>query len=592
VTPLAPFARWTSVIIAAAALVDPAVPLPRRERPSIRVMSSEASDAADRLARSLRDAGFRVDGDEDEIATVVVGDRVPIGVSPDQTGASRDAPYRIPVWALDTTPQSPNVALVTATASNVRLPGQAVEIHVVLDATGVAGRTTRLEIEDAGIAVVSLDHRWNDTKETRERWSASLQYLPPGAPGGRLRVRAVPLPGESSVEDNTADVAFPPMRGPVRTLVVEAGVTWPALFVRRALEGEPGFTVSSVQRSSKNIATRAGSPPAALTRATLAPYEVALIGGPDNLTAADIGALRWFVEERGGVAVFVPDQRPSGRYVDAIGGAAPFQLKVVDEPLRLRGGADAPLASEVLVAQRVPPAARILASTPAGETVIFSARRGPGAVIFSGALDAWRYRGRDQDAFARFWRRTIADDASAVPPALEVSVQPAVLKPGGTARVIGRIRSTELPLTTDRIDLPSIDARAVSAGARVDMPVRMWPTAEPGVYEGQWRPSAAGDYNVSVTSGTLRGDAAVIVSGDVSRGSQADAEGLALAARASGGQVFTVDRASALVAAMSDAYPERRLTRSTRPMRSSWWLVPFSLLLTLEWLLRRKAGEA
>ena len=110
------------------------------------------------------------------------------------------------------------------------------------------------------------------------------------------------------------------MRGPIRTLVVEAGVTWPAMFVRRAIEGEPAFAVAAVQRASTRIATRAGAPPAALTRDALAPFEVALVGAPDNLTAADVDALRWFVEERGGVAVLIPDQRPSGRrYVDLLG---------------------------------------------------------------------------------------------------------------------------------------------------------------------------------------------------------------------------------------------------------------------------------
>ena len=57
-------------------------------------------------------------------------------------------------------------------------------------------------------------------------------------------------------------------------------------------------------------------------------------------------------------------------------------------------------------------------------------------------------------------------------------------------------------------------ARAVSPGAHVDVPVRLWPTAEPGVYEGEWRPSVAGDYNIAVTAGPAQRDAAVTVAGD------------------------------------------------------------------------------
>ena len=347
------------------------------------------------------------------------------------------------------------------------------------------------------------------------------------------------------------------MRGPIRTLIVEAGVTWPAMFVRRAIEGEPAFAVSAVQRATKLIATRAGAPPPALTREALAPFEAALVGAPDSLTPQDVDALRWFVEERGGVAVLIPDQRPTGRYVELIG-APIMEPRLVDTPAVLGEGL---LASEFLVVRQPPSGSRTLVATEANETVVFSARRGAGAVIFSGALDAWRYRAtsapapssngaaaprsRDDEAFARFWRRAIADEAAAVPPVLEISVEPPLLAIGAAARVRARLRATELlprsPIPDPRsptIDLELVTARAVSPGARVDMPVRLWPTVEPGVFEGEWRPSAAGDYNVTVTAGAHRGDAPASVAAAVSRGSSADPDALALVARTTGGRVF------------------------------------------------------
>src|SRR4029077_2707057 len=174
------------------------------------------------------------------------------------------------------------------------------------------------------------------------------------------------------------------------------------------------------------------------------PYEVAMIGGPDNLTASDLEALRWFVEARGGVAIFVPDQRPAGRYVD-MAGVASFESRVVDEPVRLHGGAGDLLAAELQIPRTTTPAARVLAATATGEPVVFSVRRGAGAVIFSGALDAWRYRGREGDLFARFWRRAVADEAAAIPPALDVAVTPSIARPGETVAVTARIRASELP---------------------------------------------------------------------------------------------------------------------------------------------------
>jgi hypothetical protein len=529
---------------------------------------------------------------------------------------------------VDTTPQAPNVRIVAATGPATRLPGQAVEVRVVLDAQGVAGKTSEVALEDAGIRVASVRHEW---KTGAEQWKGSLQYLPPGAAAGRLRITAIEIPGETSTDDNAADIAVPPMRGPIRTLVVEPGVTWPAMFVRRAIEGEPAFAVAAVQRASSRIATRVGAPPAALTRETLAPFEVALVGAPGYLAAGEVEALRWFVEARGGIAVFIPDQPASGSYVSLLG-APLFETRQLETAVPLGQGL---MTSEFLIARRLPPGSRILAGTRRDEAVVFSARRGAGAVIFSGALDAWRYRAAfappEPDAatapkggFADFWRRVIAEEAATVPPVLEVSVDPSLVTIGATARVRARLRATELaaeasvasprspasakatagkPIPDPRPPIPdprsptpdprsltvdSVAARAVSPAAHVDEAVRLWPTAEPGVYEGEWRPSTSGDYDMAVTAGTHRGDAAVTVA--PSHAAAADPEGLALVARASGGRVFRVDQSAALVDGLKTAFPARTVTKVMSPMRSPWWVVLFAGLLCAEWALRRRRG--
>ena len=273
-----------------------------------------------------------------------------------------------------------------------------------------------------------------------------------------MRIQAVALPGETSADDNAADIAVPPMRGGIRTLVVEAGVTWPAMFVRRALEGEPAFAVAALQRASSRIATRAGDPPAALTRGTLEPFEVALVGAPANLTAGDVDALRWFVEERGGVVALIPDRSPSGRYLELLGTPL-VEPRALDAAVPLGHGL---MTSEFVSTRRLPPGAQVLAATEAGDPVVFSARRGAGAVIVSGALDAWRYRAtfapslapngataaRAPEAFGKFWLRIIAEEAATVPPILEVSVDPSLVAAGRPARVRARLRATEFSETS------------------------------------------------------------------------------------------------------------------------------------------------
>jgi peptidoglycan hydrolase-like protein with peptidoglycan-binding domain len=576
-------ARAMAIAIAIVAAIDPTVRLPSRARPALNVMTLDRGREVAQLQDALTRAGFALDASA-EAATVVVGNRVPRALQGAPATPAAAAP---PVWALDTTPPPPNVRIVNRTASTVRFPEQAVDVRVTLEGRGVAGKTSEITLEDAGIPVAAAKHAWSG--ET-EHWQAVLQYLPPGARAGRLRITVAGVAGETTLDDNVADVGVPPLRGPVRVLVVEAGVTWPALFVRRAIEGEPGFAVAAVQRMTPKFATRAGAPPTRLTREALTPFEAVLIGAPDRLTAPDLDALRWFVEERGGVAVIIPDARPTGRYVDLFGAAA-LEPRAVDAavPLAAASGGSALMASELLVTVRLPGGARPLAATAAHEPVVFAARRGAGGVIFSGALDAWRYRARDEDAFARFWRHAIAEEVTAAPPVLDIAVDP-VVAAGAATRVSVRLRATELPAGGSEVGSDRIAARAVGLTSRVDVPVRLWPVAEPGVYEGEWTAPAPGEYTFSVTAGSRSADATVTAVAALAGGSVADPSGLALVARATGGQVFPADRSAGLVEALKTAYPAIAAVRPMHPMRSAWWVVPFAALLAIEWAFRRRRG--
>lgn len=137
---------------------------------------------------------------------------------------------------------------------------------------------------------------------------------------------------------------------------------------------------------------------------------------------------------------------------------------------------------------------------------------------------------------------------------------------------------------------PPVSGRVVGATIKADEPARLWPTAEPGVYEGEWRAGPAGLYNISVVAGELRGDAVIVVAADAVQGAPADAEALALVTAATGGQVFPATRVPALIDAMTAAHPPRRVVRAAHPMRSPWWLLPFAGLLAAEWAIRRKRG--
>jgi hypothetical protein len=404
-------------------------------------------------------------------------------------------------------------------------------------------------------------------------------------------VRAVPLDRETTTDDNAFDLRLPPRHRPIRVLSYDASVAWPAVFVRRSLEGEPGFALATLQRASQGVATRAGAPPDVLSSSTLAQFDIVVIGGPEGLTQRDVEALRWFVEERGGIAVFIPERRPSGPYARLLG-VKEFDERVLEEPVTLDAGDGMTLRSaEMIVAPQLPLPARPLATVGrAPEAVVFSIRRGAGGIVFSGALDAWRYRAADQQAFARFWRRTVTEAAHGVPPRLGVEVEPALARVGEKVHIRARLRSTELRGGLDAVSSEPISARAIAPERHVDQPIRLWPTREPGTFEGEWAIPGAAEYAISVSSSDAVADASVAVVDAVARGADDDVDGLEMLVRASGGEMRAASDTQHVVDAMTRALQRQSTSMQVHPMRSPWWMAVFAVALCAEWGWRRAHG--
>ena len=218
------------------------------------------------------------------------------------------------------------------------------------------------------------------------------------------------------------------------------------------------------------------------------------------MTAREIDLLHAFVHDRGGAVAFIATRRPAGRYARLLGDVT-FEERVTDSRMDLAiADRSVMRASEILVA-RLPPTARTLVTVgKSAEPVAFSVRRGEGVIVFSGALDAWRYRAAGQDAFARFWRSVLSDVSSSAPLRLNVQVEPGLAQVGRPARVRATLRATELAGTPTGAVTTTISARVVGPEQHVDDAVRLWPSIEPGVFDGEWTPTAPGQYIVTVGS--------------------------------------------------------------------------------------------
>jgi hypothetical protein len=187
--------------------------------------------------------------------------------------------------------------------------------------------------------------------------------------------------------------------------------------------------------------------------------------------------------------------------------------------------------------------------------------RGRGRVLFSGALDAWRYR-----EGSRYWQDLVADFAARTPARVHVQVEPPVARPGEPIEI-------------------SSNATAARVGDQV---VRLWPGGEPGIFRGRFRaPAKSGLIGVTAERDGVTAQATLSVD-EAAAHPWLDRDGLDAFAAAHGGRSVGAQDTGILLADLRQAAERRPISRIVRPMRSAWWIAPFALLLGAEWTLRRR----
>jgi hypothetical protein len=584
--------RTAALATALVGLIDPSWTARRRAPVSVdfRVAQSTSATAADevrdRLTSRLKgDVTF--DSDADPVAMVMVG-----GTEAVSKMRRDDLPISTVSLAQ---PRAPNVRIVAADDPDSVRVGWAATFTALVEAHGLAGRTSRIVLEDRGAELAHLDHQW--THES-ERFDAVLRYTPPSIGTSTVTLRILPLEAESTTTDNAVDLRLVAIGQPLKVLVHEARPSWNATFVRRALEQDPSFEVSTLVAASRGLAVRAGSPPAALTADALNAFEVVVIGAPEELRGSEIDALRTFARQRGGAVVLLPDRRPSGPYLALIP-SPQFDEVLVENALELRTVSGAPLrASELAVHRAGVPGGAVLASLDTGNerkgerSVVIEWLDGAGRILFSGAMDAWRFRAAPDDGFGRFWRARIAEGALAAPGRVEVSVSPGVSRPGEGVIVRARIRRTEFEAAPGRTRIPAVRARLVGADGAEDT-IRLWPTAERGVLEGHLEAPPAGSYDLHVSTATGASvDAVLIVRAEARHpsGAAEDTEAeLRLVAATTGGVAVTSADLAPLERHLR-SLSSGEVERTIRPARSLALAIVFATLLCAEWAIRRRRG--
>jgi hypothetical protein len=566
--------RILAVVVAIGGVVDPAIQVTRTEPLQVRLFAAsddpDAVAAASRLRTALSGRADLADAGTGA-ATVVIGTR------PNAAAITGSGP--VSVISLE---EPPSAAIVEAPTAVTLIPGSAVDIPVTVQALGLTGQRSVVVLEQDGVELTRVEHLW----KSDGRASIALQYIAASPGARRLTVRVQPMPGERRVIDNQADVLAMVARRPGRVAVIETRPSWPAGFLRRALEADPAFQVSSVIRTSRGISSRAGDTPPVVQPSHLSRFDVVIAGAPEDLRREEVEALWQFVDRRGGTLVLLPDRMPTGSYAERLPGKLSEHL--LNEPRAL--DSSGVLASELLTMAPLPRGGRAI-GTLNGTPVIVSWPVGDGRVILSGALDAWRYRADPKSRLASLWREELLTAALNAPPPIGIDLRPALVRPGGVVDLQVRLRRTEWAdpgPTTHETRLPAVAARISDPSGRLET-VRLWPEAEAGLFRGELTVATAGVHTVRVETDQHAAEATLLA--DAGAASPVSpAIDLEQVAALTGGVAASPSEMNRVVEHLS-SLPRRSRPTLIRPFESAWWPLIFAGLLCGEWALRRRAGQ-
>lgn len=571
--------RAAAVAIAVAGLVDPAFSVATRQ-PSRLVVAvlgdatPEALQAAMRVGDGMgptAEATIRVVPATSDAAACPSG-------QPCVLVQSGEAPQHLMAHASTLAgavlaePEPSRIRVVTVDGSPEQHPAATGRLRVHL--AGPALRTgVHVDVRDGDALVGDADVPAGD----RESAAVEVSWWPMESGPRQLMVRA------RSADGNADEVAVGVnvVAATYDVVTYDMRPSWASAFLRRAIETDPRFHVRSQSRLGPDLAVGTAVS-IRLDAATLTGASVVIIGGPEALTAADAALLERFVRVRGGSLILVPDRALSG----PVARLAPAGLRERLERAPLAVG---PLRATELLIAKMADVSHALASTGDGQAAIVATPLGEGRIIFSGAMDAWRYRGADDAAFDGFWRALVADAAAAGGRPLDVVLTPAAVAPGEPLQIEVRMRSLEEQKPETRV---SLEARC---GDQPAAAVRVWPSGR-STLAGVFTSASAGacEVRASIASPqTAQAEGAFLVAERLPRTPPDDTHRLQALAAAFDAPVVRAGGEGTLVTSLQGRLHDTTgatVPADFHPMRSPWWMVPFVACLGVEWWLRRRQG--
>ena len=532
------------------------------------------------------------------------------------------------------------------------LRGSLLEIRVPLRATGLAGRTARVEALDEGRIIATETVRFaSDSVVT------AVTLLAPAEEAGarRLRFRVAPFSGEVLTRNNEQSLLVEVDDRPLRLLYFEGQPRWELKFLRRAVGGDPELHVSCLIRTAEGKFYRvdvasaeelAGGFPD--TREELFGYDGVILGSVEAsfFSQGQLNMLRDFVSQRGGglltlggtnaygeggyrdtpLAEVLPLALPEEAAAAASGGerSAPAAFRELSV-LPTRAGSlhpvarldPDPLANEDLY-RGLPPLSSVnrlqgpkpgatvllegLGPSEEPEPVLLIQRFGRGRSASLTVQDLWVWQmdatvpleDETHEVLSRRLLRWLASDA---PQRLEVSASPAKSLVGERVTLRARVEDERFLAVNDAF----VEAEVTGPDGVISAVPLRWTGQGDGEYSGVYVAGGRGTHQVQVRAegaGLAQGleapraatlfEAGVV--DDEFFDAEADPDLLSRIAEATGGRSFAPGEAESLVMDLSLAE-----SGTTVVERRDLWNVPavflllFGLLAT-EWGVRHARG--
>ena len=465
----------------------------------------------------------------------------------------------------------------------------------------------------------------------------------PGTGTATVYTAEIPsLAAEAVTDNNRRSVAVDPPGAARRLLVIEGAPGFEHAFLKRALAADPGLEVDSVVRKGRDTSGRptyfvqaSGERAPLLSsgfpkdRASLYGYDAVVLANvdPDTLTGVQLEELARFVGERGGGLLVLGAKsftqpglggtpidevlpvRLSGRSREAVEGP-PAAVNLTEagaaHPVMRVAATDADATNPWKSVPPLPgaspvgeprPGATVLATVRSGGAVrplIALQRYGHGrSMVFTGEA-SWRWRMQmpsSDRTYELFWRQAARWLALGARGRVTVASPPSLL-PGDSAPLGLEIRDSDFAPVTDA----DVTLRVAGPdGATADLRPALVDVRS-GRYAADMRFPAAGLYRVSVEARRGRdligsSDRWVLVGAADSEVADPRLHDNVLrrVSRASGGQYFSAADVPSLPALLRSA-AESAPPRLEEVWHSIWMFALIVMLLTSEWMLRRRWG--